>query len=61
MIHLFPMNAKNAYFSVLQGLNFTFNYKGKADQREEKKPHIIFADVGFFTNIFFLSCVLILI
>lgn len=41
------MNAKNADFSILQGFKFAFNYKGKADQREEKNTHIIFVYVVF--------------
>lgn len=51
------MNAKNADFSVLQGFNFTFNYKGEADQREEKKPHIIFIDVFFCKHFFPELCI----
>lgn len=41
------MNAKNSDFCIIQGFKFAFNYKGKADQREEKNAHIIFVYVVF--------------
>lgn len=41
------MKAKNSDFSILHGFKFAFNYKGKADQREQKNTHIIFVYLFF--------------